>query len=111
MLGVLEERVEGVLEGLGVDQVVVTGVSTNVCVEGTVRDAFAEGFGVVVVGDATGALSGEAHGTSVKSVGWGSAEIAKTVEVMDAVRAGAGKGVGLLVAVIETELVLVGREV
>ncbi len=37
-----------------VDSVVICGVKTNVCVRATSQDAFANGFGVTVVRDATG---------------------------------------------------------
>ena len=37
----------------GVERVVICGVKTNVCVRATSQDAFAHGFEVVVVGDAT----------------------------------------------------------
>ena len=37
----------------GVDRVVICGVKTNVCVRATAQDAFANGFEVVVVKDAT----------------------------------------------------------
>jgi ureidoacrylate peracid hydrolase len=37
----------------GTEQLVVTGVLTNACVEGTVRDAFSQGFRVLVLREAT----------------------------------------------------------
>lgn len=37
----------------GVDTVVIAGVKTNVCIRATAQDAFANGFGVVVVREAT----------------------------------------------------------
>jgi ureidoacrylate peracid hydrolase len=43
------------LRSRGVTLVVVTGVTTNMCVESTVRDAFALDFKVVVLEDCVGA--------------------------------------------------------
>lgn len=37
----------------GIDRVVLCGVKTNVCVRATAQDAFAHGFEVIVVGEAT----------------------------------------------------------
>ncbi|MRH41076.1 isochorismatase family protein [Aquibacillus halophilus] len=46
-------QLEEVLRGLCVEQLVVTGVATNVCVESTVRDAFYRDYNVFVPREAT----------------------------------------------------------
>ena len=56
------------LQDLGVNQLVATGVGTNVCVESTVRDAITNGFHTVTVSDATATLSNEEHQASLKSL-------------------------------------------
>ena len=53
--------IELVLHTYGVQDLLFTGVSTNMCVEGTMRDAADRGFGCVLVEDATGADSPEYH--------------------------------------------------
>lgn len=58
------------LRELGTDQLIVAGVGTNVCVESTVRDAFTEGFRVLVVEDATATLTAEEHVSSLRSMRW-----------------------------------------
>ena len=58
------------LTDLGIDQLIATGVGTNVCVESTVRDAFTEGFHVVTCSDATATLTQEDHEASLRSLSW-----------------------------------------
>jgi ureidoacrylate peracid hydrolase len=47
---------ETVLRGLGIDTVILSGVTTNVCVLATAIDAGARDFGVVLASDLTAAL-------------------------------------------------------
>jgi ureidoacrylate peracid hydrolase len=60
----LEEK----MTKLGVNQLIVAGVGTNVCVESTVRDAFTHDVPVLVVSDATAALTKEEYEASLKSM-------------------------------------------
>jgi len=55
---------ELILRTYGCDTALFTGVSTNMCVEGTLRDASDRGFGCVLVEDACGADSDEYHAAS-----------------------------------------------
>ena len=55
---------------LGIDQLIVTGVGTQVCVESTVRDAYTNGYDCIVVEDATATLSDEEHDASLKAMTW-----------------------------------------
>jgi ureidoacrylate peracid hydrolase len=59
---------DNILEKLGVSQLVVCGVTTNCCVESTVRDASHRDFEVFVVGDACGELDEERHHVALKSM-------------------------------------------
>ena len=68
------------LEQLGVDQLIIAGVGTNVCVESTVRDAFTNGWRAVVVSDATATLTVEEHEASLQAMKW-FGEIATLAEV------------------------------
>ena len=52
---------ELILHTYGCDTLLFTGVSTNMCVEGTLRDAADRGFGCVLVDDACGADAPEYH--------------------------------------------------
>jgi ureidoacrylate peracid hydrolase len=53
------------LQQRGIDQIIATGVGTNVCVESTVRDAFAYGFHTLTVSDATATLTEEMQNASM----------------------------------------------
>lgn len=57
--------IEIVLRTYGVDTLLFTGVSTNMCVEHTVRDAASYGFACFLVEDACGADSPEMHDAAV----------------------------------------------
>jgi ureidoacrylate peracid hydrolase len=63
----LEER----LRDAGVETLVVCGVTTNMCVEGTVRDGFALDFRIVVVANATAAPTAELHERGLKNIAFG----------------------------------------
>jgi ureidoacrylate peracid hydrolase len=56
-----------ILRSNGIRTVVVTGVSTNVCVESTARDAFMRDYYSVLVGDGTAAYSADEHATTLKT--------------------------------------------
>ena len=52
---------ERLLRSWGVEQLVLTGVSTNSCVEGTARDAADRGYRCLIVEDGCGAASQRLH--------------------------------------------------
>jgi ureidoacrylate peracid hydrolase len=76
-------ELEDKLHEMGVNQLIVTGVGTNVCVEATVRDAFANGFYTIAVSDGTATITTEAHEASIKSMLW-FADIATVAEIEEA---------------------------
>lgn len=53
--------IDGILRARGVDTVLVSGVATNISVEGTARDAMNLGYRAVLVEDACAAATDEAH--------------------------------------------------
>ena len=57
-----------ILRARAIRTCVVTGVSTNVCVESTYRDAFEHGYYVVVPGDGTASWSKELGESSLQNV-------------------------------------------
>lgn len=69
------------LTALGVDAVTVCGVTTNVCVEGTARDAAQLDLRVTVVEDATGEMERSRHDSSLATVrhALGRVAVARTV--------------------------------
>ncbi|KAL8105661.1 hypothetical protein AgCh_029458 [Apium graveolens] len=63
----LEER----LREMGVEEVIVTGVMTNLCCETTAREAFVRGFRVFFSTDATATSSEELHEATLKNIAYG----------------------------------------
>jgi nicotinamidase-related amidase len=57
-----------VLRGRGIASVAVCGVSTNVCVESTLRDAFEHGYYVTAVGDACASWDTDLHRATLRNV-------------------------------------------
>jgi ureidoacrylate peracid hydrolase len=81
----LEEQ----LRELGIDTVIVCGVTTNVCVESTVRDAFFRDFRIVVPSDATAAVSPELHEGSLNDFRYAFGPVVTTAELEEAIQAAA----------------------
>jgi len=59
---------ERVLRSLGIDTLLIAGTKTNVCCESTARDAMMMDFGVVMVSDATAALSDDEHRATLETI-------------------------------------------
>lgn len=57
-----------VLRARGVQTVIVTGVSTNVCVESTLRDGFETGYYVAIPADATASWDMDLHEATLQTV-------------------------------------------
>ncbi len=65
-----------------IDTVVVCGVTTNVCVAATARDAFACDLRVVVVADATADVDDELHAGALRSIAYGIGAVIQTGAVV-----------------------------
>ncbi|XP_047318247.1 nicotinamidase 2-like [Impatiens glandulifera] len=63
----LEDR----LKEIGVEEVIVTGVMTNLCCETTAREAFVRGFRVFFSTDATATSSLELHEATLMNIAYG----------------------------------------
>lgn len=63
--GFMDTELEAILKSRGVEDLVVTGVVTDSCVQGTVYDAVYRGFRVWLVKDACSSLSRMMHRTAV----------------------------------------------
>lgn len=61
---------EDMLRSRGVNQLLCTGVGSNVCVESTVRDGVSRDFYCKTLSDATAALTMEDHNASMKNLAW-----------------------------------------
>ena len=71
-----------VLQGLGVDRLIVAGTSTNWAVESTIRDADSLDYRVIVPREATGARVGELHEPALRSIASRYGEIKSLNEVL-----------------------------
>jgi ureidoacrylate peracid hydrolase len=72
------------LRELGVDTLIVCGVTTNICVESTVRDAFFRDIRVVVPSDGTAAVTPELHEGALRDFEYGFGRVATVAEIADA---------------------------
>ena len=75
---------EPLLRGLGVDELVVCGVVTNICVETTIRSAFMRDFPVIMLADCCAAATRRLHELSVEVLSsYQLAEIASITDGFD----------------------------
>jgi nicotinamidase-related amidase len=74
---------ELILHTYGCDTLLFTGVSTNMCVEGTLRDAADRGFGCILVEDACGADAPEYHDATCVVTQRLYGTVMRTQEVLD----------------------------
>ena len=75
---------EPILTSLGVERLVVCGVTTNMCVETTARDASQRDYRVFVVSDATGELEKERHDMALNTLGFGFGWVVESKDVLNA---------------------------
>lgn len=75
----LEQR----LHALGIDTLIVSGVTTNACVDSTVRDAYFRGLDVVVVSDAVAAFEPHLHASTLENLGLLFGAVASSAEVLE----------------------------
>jgi len=64
----VDTYIEQILKRHGVNQIVVCGLLTNVCVESCVRSAFDRDFKVILAADAVTTYSSELHAASLKTI-------------------------------------------
>lgn len=77
---------EIVLRGLGVTDLIITGVLTNVCCESTARDAFFRDFRVFFVADATATTEPDFHVASLKNLAYAFAYVLTTKDLLAQIR-------------------------
>ena len=89
--GFTSSELELILHTYGATDLLFTGVSTNMCVESTLRDASDRGFGCVLVEDACGADTEEYHDAALTVMQRLYGHVLSTDEVLDRL-AGGGPG-------------------
>jgi isochorismate hydrolase len=73
---------EGYLRAKNIEQVIISGVLTNLCCETTARSAFVRGFEVLFPLDATAAYNREFHLSTFRNLGFGFCPIITTAELI-----------------------------
>lgn len=73
---------ETVLRCLGVRDIVVSGIMTNLCCESTARDAYYRDYRVFFPADATGSISEEMHTASLLNLAFGFAFINRADDIV-----------------------------
>jgi len=70
------------LQNAGIEDIIISGVMTNCCVETTARSAFDHDYGVFVVADACAAANDELHMATLKNLAYGFAYITDTKRML-----------------------------
>lgn len=80
-------RLARVLEGVGAEMIVLAGTTTNCCCETTAREANMAGYRVIVVSDATAALTDAEHNAALLNLRVNFADIRDADEVLGMIAA------------------------
>jgi nicotinamidase-related amidase len=72
--------IDDTLRRLGIESLVITGISTNHCVETTARDAADRGYGCVVVDEATADYDDDAQDASLRAFHFNFGRVVRTVD-------------------------------
>lgn len=86
--GFVGTGLDGVLRGWGVDQLLVCGLATNVCVYATAIEAADRGYETVMVEDACAAWRGDLHDAFVENFGLLFGRTGVTSELLDEIEEG-----------------------
>ena len=76
-------NLEVILRGLAVDTLIICGVTTEICVESTIRDAYFRDFRIVVPEDAVAAMDVARHQGTLLTIQFGFGTVTTTAEVID----------------------------
>ncbi|TQF00621.1 MAG: cysteine hydrolase [Spiribacter salinus] len=71
------------LSGLGVDGLIICGVTTNICVETTAREAMQYDYRVWAISDATAEFEDDRHAFALKGLSWMFASVVPLTEALD----------------------------
>jgi len=73
---------EVVLRCLKVEDIVVSGIMTNICCESTTRDAYFRDYRLFFMSDATGSINEELHLATLKNLAFGFAYVTRVDEII-----------------------------
>ena len=74
---------EVILRGLGVDTLIVCGVTTEICVESTIRDAYFRDFKIIVPKDAVAAMDIDRHKGTLATIEFGFGSVTTSAELIN----------------------------
>ena len=74
---------EVILRGLGVDTLIVCGVTTEICVESTVRDAYFRDFKIIVPRDAVAAMDIDRHKGTLATIEYGFGAVTTSADLIN----------------------------
>ena len=86
---------ETVLRCLKVEDVVVSGIMTNMCCESTARDAYYRDYRVFFLADGTGSICEEMHVASLLNLAFGFAHVTTGDAIVDRLNGGSSPGSGM----------------
>jgi ureidoacrylate peracid hydrolase len=81
-------QLEPLLSSLRIEHLVISGVTTNICVESTVRDAAQRDYRCFVVKDAVGDVDKDMHNAALRVMEYGFAKIVTMADVIAAWQGG-----------------------
>lgn len=79
-------NLEVILRGLAVDTLIVCGVTTEICVESTIRDAYFRDYKIVVPEDAVAAMDVARHQGTLLTIQYGFGTVTSTAAIIDSLR-------------------------
>ncbi len=79
-------QLENILHSLDAETLVVTGISTNICVESTIRDAFYRDYNVFVPADATAAFTEAEENASIGNFHFAFARVINTEDIIEKIK-------------------------
>lgn len=76
-------EIDTALRAAGIDGLILVGVATNGCVEGTARDAGDKGYNCVILEDACAAVEPSLHDATLRSFSWVHGHVMNTQAIID----------------------------
>jgi len=80
----INTRLDSVLRTLKAENLIMTGISTNVCVESTARHGYMLDYNIVMVDDACAAFSRKAHEMTLENIAGFFGSVAKVDDILEA---------------------------
>ena len=84
--GFYNTDLETILRCLGIQDLVITGIMTNMCCESTARDAYYRDYRVFFLADGTGSVTEEMHLASLLNLAFGFAYVTTTDRTIDSLQ-------------------------